>query len=307
VSGVLFILFAAVLVVQADRVNGTLTIHRRSVLRGYVREIPIVNIAAIQLQAAPGSSSSYRIVVITKENEIIPLRTAYSSGINSKKAKAKKLREFLGVGGEDLGLGGMFQRATSMAQQGFQEQQEALSGETALTEHVTEGVHWKTQTVAFGGMAVTRWFSPDQQCPGGFVFLAQKVVGSPAFAGGLLGGMNKLFYHEIIGMYGFGSAETPGLESAMLLASFDPQLDPHFTVFTSDPQAAQQVLAWSVPALVDWANRYPLKQMQSTRELFGQLVVMVCPSGTYVASLGNLIPEAVQELANLGVALVKGK
>jgi hypothetical protein len=306
-AGVLFILFAAVLVVQADRVNGTLTIRRRSVLRGYVREIPVAIIAAIQLEAARGSSSSYRIVVITKDNEVIPLRTAYSSGTTSKNARARKLREFLGVGGEDMGLGGMFQRATSMAQQGFQEQQEALSGQAVLTEHVTEGVHWKTQTVAFGGTAVTRWFSPDQQCPGGFVFLAQKVVGSPAVAGGLLGGMNKIFYHEIIGMYGFGSADTPGLESAMLLASFDPQLDPHFTVFTSDPQAAQQYLAWSVPALVDWANRYPLRQLQSTRELFGQLVVMICPGGTYVASMGNMIPEAVQELTDLGVALVKGK
>ena len=95
--------------------------------------------------------------------------------------------------------------------------------------------------------------------------------------------------------------------SALLLATFDPQLDPHFSIFTSDPQAAQQYLAWSVAALVDWANRYPLKQMQTPRELFGQLVVMICPSGTYVACMGNMIPEAVQELTNLGVALVKGK
>jgi hypothetical protein len=108
-------------------------------------------------------------------------------------------------------------------------------------------------------------------------------------------------------MYGFGSEETPSLDSAVLLASFDPQLDPHFSVFTSDPQAARQYLAWSVSPLVDWATRYPLKQMQSARELFGQLIVMICPSGTYVASMGNMIPEAVQELTNLGVALVKGK
>jgi hypothetical protein len=123
----------------------------------------------------------------------------------------------------------------------------------------------------------------------------------------LLGGMNKLFYHEIIGMYGFGSEDTPGLDSAKLLGAFDPQLDPHFSVFTSDPQAARQYLAWSVAALADWATRYPLKQMQTTGKVFGQLIVMICPSGTYVASMGNMIPEALQELTNLGVALVKGK
>ena len=97
------------------------------------------------------------------------------------------------------------------------------------------------------------------------------------------------------------------MDSADLLPSFDPQLDPHFTVFTSDPTAARQYLTWSIAPLVDWATRYPLKQMQTSRELFGQLIVMICPRGTYVASMGNMIPEAVQELVNLGVALVKGK
>ena len=300
-AGVLFILFGAILVVTADWQKGTLTIRRKSVLRLYVREIPIDAIAAIQLEASRGSSSTYRIVVITKDNETIPFRTAYTSGTSGKEGKAKKFREFLGVGGVDMSLGGMLNQATSMAQQVFQENQEALP------ENITVGVHWKTQTVAFGGTAVTRWFSPDQQCPGGFIFVAQKVVGSPAIAGGLLGGMNKLFFHEVIGMYGFGSAETPGLESAMVLDSFDAQLDPHFTIFTSDPQAAREYLTWSLGPLVDWASRYPLKQMQSPRELFGQLVVMICPSGTYVASMGNMIPEAVQELTNLGVVLVKGK
>jgi len=305
-AGLLFIIFGTILVVKADRTSGTLMIFRMGLLRRYVREIPIADVAAVHLETSGGSSSTYRIVVITKDNETIPFRTVYTSGTITKEAKAKKLREFLGVGGVDMSLGGMLQQATSMAQQVFQEKQEAMTGPED-EEHITEGVHWKTQTVAFGGTAVTRWFSPDQQCPGGFVFLAQKVVGQISAAGGLLGGMSKLFYQEVIGMYGFGSEETPSLDSAVLLASFDPQLDPHFSVFTSDPQAARQYLAWSVSPLVDWATRYPLKQMQSARELFGQLIVMICPSGTYVASMGNMIPEAVQELTNLGVALVKGK
>ena len=306
-AGVLFIVFATSLVVQADRADATLTIRRTSLLRRYMRVIPVAEIAALQLEASSRSSATYRIAVITKDNETIPFRVAFSSGLKSKEAKARKLREFLGVSGAEMASGGIFQQATSLARQAFQENQAASNGPEPLTEQITDGVHWKTQTIAFGGSAVTRWFSPDQQCPGGFVFLAQKAAGSPAIAGGLLGGMNKLFYHEIIGMYGFGGADTPGLDSTILLASFDPQLDPHFSIFTSDPQAAQQYLAWSVAALVDWANRYPLKQVQSTRELFGQLVVMICPGGTYVACMGNMIPEAVQELTDLGVALVKEK
>jgi hypothetical protein len=301
-AGVLFILFGVILEVQADRLDGTLTIRRTALLRKrYVCSIPIDTIAAVQLEASRGSSPDYRISVLTRENESIPLRPGYSSGMKKKEAKARQLREFLGVGGEE-----MSSRGIGLARQAFQERQEALTGSEA-EDHTTEGIHWKTQTRTFGGTAVTRWFSPDQQCPGGFVFVAQKVLGQPAAAGGLLGGINKLLFHETIGMYGFGAEDTPGLDSAVLLAEFDPQLDPYFSVFTGDPQAAQQTLAGSVGALADWATRYPLKQKQPTGGLFRQLIVMICPGGTYVASMGNLIPEALQELTNLGVALVKGK
>ncbi|MGD0876670.1 MAG: hypothetical protein ABSA01_00810 [Anaerolineales bacterium] len=139
------------------------------------------------------------------------------------------------------------------------------------------------------------------------MFVVQKVAGQAGLTGGFLGGMNKLLYRKTIGTYGFGSEDTPGLDSASLLGTFDPQLDPHFSVFTSNPQAARQYLAWRAAALADWATRYPLKQLQPNRELFGQLVMMNCPSGTYVASMGSMILEALQELTNLGVVLVKGK
>jgi len=306
VAGLLFILFGTFLVIQADRSGATLMIRRSSLLRRYERVIPVADISGIQLEASQGSSSTYRIVVVTKENEVIPFRPVYSSGKLIKEARVKKLRAFLDVGGADLSAGGIFSQATQMAQQAFQQKQEALTGPEA-EEHISEGVHWKTQTIAFGGRAVTRWFSPDQQCAGGFVFLAQKVSGQAAAAGGLLGGMNKFIYHELMGLYGFTGEDTPGLDSAVLLAAFDPQLDPYFSVYTSDPQAARQTLAWSVAPLADWASRYPLKTVQTSGQLFGQLVVMICPRGTYVASMGNMIPEAMQELINLGVALVKGK
>ncbi len=316
VAGLLFFIFAAILVVQADRTSSTLTIRRTSLLRHYERKIPISNIAALQVESQTSvetekgrgttTTSAYRIVVITKDNETIPFRNAYTSGLSVKEARAKKLREFLGVEGRDMSPGGMFKQATGMAQGVFQEKQAALTGPEA-EEHVTEGVHWKVQTVAFGGTAFTRWFSPDQQCNSGFIFLAQKVAGQSA-GGGLLGGLNKILFHQLILMAGFGSEDTPGLDSAELLPNFDARLDPYFSVFTSDPAAARQTQnPWAIDLLVDWATRYPLKQMQTSRDLFGQLIVMISPLGTYVSSLGNMIPEAMQELTNLGVALVKGR
>jgi hypothetical protein len=35
--------------------------------------------------------------------------------------------------------------------------------------------------------------------------------------------------------------------------------------------------------------------------------MIISPSDTYVASMGNMIPEALQELTDLGMAIVKGK
>jgi hypothetical protein len=37
------------------------------------------------------------------------------------------------------------------------------------------------------------------------------------------------------------------------------------------------------------------------------LLVGICPNGTYVARMGNMIPEAQQELTDLGVAIFKGE
>jgi hypothetical protein len=308
----LFVLFSTTLTVTADRIARTLTLRRSGLLIHKSRAIPVSEIAAIQLESTRssssghGSSTVYRIVVITTGNETVPFTTSYSSGLAGKEAKARKLREFLGVGGADMSLGGMFKMATGMAQQAFQEQQEKLTGPEA-EEHVTDGVHWKVQTAAFGGTAVTRWFSPDLQCPGGFVYLAQKVQGQGAGAGGFLGGLNKMLYQQTISMYGFGKEDTPGMEHAALLTALDARLEQHFGVFTSDQSMARQVLnPWAVAPLVDWGTRYPLKQLQK-QGLFGQLIVMFSPRGTYVACLGTLIPEAVEEIANLGAALVKAK
>ncbi len=298
------VLFATSLAVQADRIAGTLTIRRTWLLRRYVREIPVANISAIQGEISSGRRGQpvSRIVVITKDSESVPLHFS-SGGRNSKEAKAKSLREFLGVGGVEMPLGGQ----TSSVQLIMNERQAILTAPEA-EEHTTDGVHWSIHVVGIVGAQITRWFSPDQQCHTGFVFLAQKVTGQGSTSSGLLEGLNKMIFHQLLGSYGFGSEDTPGLDSVVVQPSVDPQLEPHFTVFTSDAGAVTQFLnPGSIAALVDWATRYPLKQVAGTKGFAGQLVVMMSPRGLYVASMGNMIPETLQQMINLGVALVKGK
>ena len=313
-AGLAFLLTATTLSVTADRIGQVLTLRYRALLWGSKKEIPLGEIAAIQVEMSTSRSSnsdssgpSYRVVVVRKDGQVLPFHSYYSSGAGSKRKKAKQLRDFLGVAGEDQTPVGLFNFGKQIAQKVYQQQQETLTGPEA-EDHVTDNIHWKVQTITFGASAVTRWFSPDFKCPGGFLFLTQKVDGQKTMSGGLMGGIGKLFYKESLGLYGFSEEDTPGSENADILAPLDANLEPHYSAYTSDPAAARQILnPWTAAPLADWASRYPLKQVQTQQGIFGQLVVMFSPRGVYVASMGTMIPEAVEELTNLGVELVKAQ
>jgi hypothetical protein len=310
IGGFIFLmvfLTSSVMTVTADRTTSLLTVKHSSPLRCKVIEVPISDITAVELERSTSTtsgnySSSYRIAFTTRDNQTIPLHSYYSNGSVSMQSRATRLREFLGVGGLDISTGGIIKQGIQMAQQHFQEQQEALTG-SQDEEHITNGIHWKIQTVTMGASPVSRWFSPDFHCASCFVFLAQKVVGQKTVTGGL----GKILFQTTVGLYGFSAEDTPDLASANVLSPIDATLDSHFSALTSDNAAAQKILnPSSISLLIDWGTRYPLKQVQKAG-LFGQLVVMFSPRGLFVASLGTMIPEALDEMTNLGIALIKAQ
>ncbi len=306
--GLLALLLGKVLTVTADKVGQTLTLRYRGLLPGSEKVIPLSNIAAIQLARNHDSdgSSTYRIEVICKDNQAIPFHSYYSSGIAGKQKKIDQLRAFLEVGGQDQTSFKSFGAALQAVQETFTERQATVTG-TPTAEQVTDGVHWTVQTVGAGSTTVTRWFSPDYKFPGGFLLLAQKVAGQKTMAGGLMGGVGKFLFQQAARLYGFGAEDTPGMETADLLAPLGANLEAHFSAFTSDATAARQVLnPWTESPLEGWATRYPLKQVQAQGP-FGQLAVLYSPRGVYAVSLGTMFPEAVEEMTNLGVALVKAQ
>jgi hypothetical protein len=308
VLGLLMFALAAILIVKADRATGTLTIQRNSLLRRFKREIPLSDIFAIQLEhslsssdSSSGRTSVYRIVVVTKNQEVIPFRNSFSSGQWTKEAKAKKLREFLGVSGEDLSLVSLIKTASGQAVTEFKEEQEAITGDQE-TEKVTDGIRWKLETRAMGGTPVSRWFSPDFSLDGNFLYLTQKMQGQDS-QGGLMAMMGKMLIKTSLSLYGFAGDLTPGLDSGEVLTPLDPQLDPHFMAFTSWPDGAQQLLnSWATLPLVKWAGKYPLTKGNSN-----QMAVLFCPQGVYLATMGLVNPEFLQELTSLGVELVKAQ
>ena len=305
--------------VVADKNNQKLTVSNRSVIKAFRQAAAFSEIDAIQLEISSNRQSAgrnhgpaYRIVVLCKGGKTIPFHSYYSSGSGSMMKRVEKLRAFIGVGGADpdLGLGtglmGTIQQASQMAQLEYQQQQESITG-SETDEHLTNGIHWMVQTVTFGGVPVTRWFSTDYKLPNNFLFLAQKVEGQKSTPGGIVAGLSKVLYEESIHIYGFSSEDTPNITEASVLSPLEPGMEPYFSAFTSDTYLANKILNQGViAALADWATRYPLEKHPG-RNLFGQLAVLFSPSGVYVASMGTMIPEALNELSDLGVVLIKAQ
>lgn len=303
----LVFLFSSMLTVTADRSRGTLTLRYASPLRRKIREILIDDIASIELERSFSSSDSsssrptYRIVVVTKNNEAIPLRSYYTSGLLAHQRRIKRLRQFLNVGGMDSSLAGIFQTASAQAAEQFRQEQESITG-SQEEERLTDGVRWKLQTLAMGGTPVSRWISPDFRWEGHFLYLTQKVQGQGAQSG-LMAAMGKMLFRTSLKLYGFAPEMTPGLDHAALLTPLDPQLEPYFLAFTSDPAGARQILnPWVQMPLTAWAQKYPIRQGDSR-----QLAVLFGPQGVCLAIAGIVNAEFLDELTALGVELVKAQ
>jgi hypothetical protein len=240
------------------------------------------------------------------DGTILPFRAFYSSDFFLKQRRAEKLRAFIGLAETvDETPIGILRALPQIIQPTLEKQQEALTGDNQKIRE-TNGVKWQLQTVSMGASPVTRWFSADFKMPNDFIFLAQKIAGQQSSGAGLLASIAKTLFRTSISLYGFKADDTPGLDIAAPLSPLDANLEPHFSAFTTNPAAAQQLLnPWVSMALRSWAERYPLRQLQKGR--FGQLVVLVNPNGIYLATLNILLPDQVEEIATLGAELVKTK
>jgi len=303
---VLFLLvfsFASILVIKADHLSRILTISRNTLFHHSSRKIPVSDIASIQVERSSSRSTSpaYRIVVVTKSNKIIPFSSVYSSGLWSKEAKAKRLREFLGVGGAEMSLGGMLKLASSLEQAPFQQEQESITGSEA-EEHITAGVHWKLETKTFSGTPISRWFSPDFKWDGNFLYLAQKMQGQGTQTS-LMYALGRTVSKTSLSIFGFSPDLTPGLDFVEALTPLNSRLEPHFFAFTNNGAGISQILnPWVVQPLASWVEKYPLKKGSND-----QLAILFSPQGLFIAMLGLINAEFLEELANLGAELVKAQ
>ena len=303
--GLLSVLFASVLKINANRITRTLDISRTGLVQRYQREISFNEISTIQLGSSYNRKNgrSYRIEIALKDGEIIPLRKHHSSGRRGKEKKAQELRRFIGVGGADSSLGGMFNAALKMAKQvatpQFQAEQESISGNQAQI-HERGGVRWQLETVGFGNMPISRWHALDYTLPSNFLYLAQKISGQKELpAQNLLNPVYEKLFEKPMQIYGFNEADIPNLPNADLF-QLDSQLSEHFFAYTSDETRARQILnAWTKQPIIAWAKEHPFNGDSSD-----QLAILFSPNGLYLAVPGYVNEIYLDQLAELGTALV---
>ncbi len=304
-AGVGLFLYAETLTVTADQATGMIRLSYWAPVWRKKNEIPIHDVASVQLEGAQTFMTHGRIVVVRKDGMTIPLQLTPPSLTTDTKSEADQLRSFLGVSDRTDTPSISSEKVIQNVQLPGERWPDPTAG-SPEEMHITAGVHWQVQSAEIGSGTLTRWFSPDAAFAAGFLFLAQKAANQKTLGIGWLGGAGKLLFRTMLKLYGFFPEDLPDLESAEVLAPLDPGLEACFSAFTSAPASARRVLnPWLIRPLVDWVNRYPLKTIQTRPQIFGQLVVFFSPRGTYLASLGTLIPEAVDELTTLGVELVK--
>ncbi|HPH96802.1 MAG TPA: hypothetical protein PKW33_08895 [Anaerolineaceae bacterium] len=310
--GVLMTFLPSALTITADRSVRTLTLRYGIIVTRSLKTIPFDAIQTIYVtshhshSSRGGHSTSYRIELVQRDGTVVPFRSYYSSGSFFMERNARKLREFIGLEESvDQTPLGILRAAPSLAQPQLQRQQEMITGANAAI-HETNGVKWQLQVIPMGTSPVVRWYSQSFATPGTFLFIAQKVQGQPSGFGGngLMASIGKTLFRQTLAMYGFSGADLPDIETAAIFGPLEGALEQNFVAFTDEPYSARQLLnPWVQMPLVNWAQRYPLKQIHSGR--FSQLSVMFCPTGTYVSVPGTLDQSQVDELAVLGSDLVR--
>jgi hypothetical protein len=299
--GLLMVGLFSVLTIRVDRESGLLTLTYRSLLTKRAQEIPLHKIDSIDIEG-------YGVVITQSDGAVTPLRSLKRAPVWTRRV-ANRLREQVGVGGSDGGALRMLTGQDESVNRQVRRQQEKLTGPNDPMSE-TAGVRWNVQSTGMGRQPVTRWFSPDYQTNGTFVYIAQVPARKPT-VGGMVG---KLFTGGVVGklaarasmaLYGFAGEDLPDSNLARTLP-LDPPLDEHFMALSPDAAAARQVLNPSVAAaLNEWASRHPLRAVQVGAA--AQLVVLFAPRGVYAATPRLLDQSQLAELAATGAVLVNAQ
>ncbi len=104
-GGVFLIAFPSILIITVDRTRGMLYLHYRSLIRVSTKAYPLNEISLVNVAQDREGERMYRLEIILRSGEVVPLRNGYSVGKGHYERRAKRLRSALRVGGEVSGPG----------------------------------------------------------------------------------------------------------------------------------------------------------------------------------------------------------
>ena len=99
-AGVILIGFVSLLTITVDRRRGVLNLHYRSLFRGSRRAYPLEEICFVNVREDREGERMYRVELILRSGQVVPLRFWYEVGKRSMERQAQKLRSALGLGAE---------------------------------------------------------------------------------------------------------------------------------------------------------------------------------------------------------------
>jgi len=98
--GVVLIAFASILTVTVDHRGGTLNLHYRSLFRVSTKAYPLSEICFVNVAEDSEGERMYRVELILRSGQVVPLRNGYSVGKARKERRAQRLQFMLRVGSE---------------------------------------------------------------------------------------------------------------------------------------------------------------------------------------------------------------
>ena len=93
--GVAAIAFASILTVSVDDAQRTLTLHYRSLVRASKRTYAMSEIDFVNVAEDSEGERMYRIELILRSGEVVPLRSGYTTGKRDKERRAERIRSAL--------------------------------------------------------------------------------------------------------------------------------------------------------------------------------------------------------------------
>ena len=299
------VLFSVIPIVEirADRDSRTLTITRRFPFRVTHQRLAFDDIQAIHLSSSVGYESSnkiYRIEVMLKNGDVIPIRKVYSSGKTRKEAMAKQISDFTGIECFDPATMSPNPNQEAMLRE-YQHDQESITGPQG-EEQTTDGVRWVFQTLTIGNAPLSHWHSPDVKLDKAFLFMIQKPPQQNKFLEiKWVKSIGDELVRKSMKVYGFKEDDTPDLSTATLI-DLPAELSQHYMGFSDEPDRVRRLVTpWVARPLLDWAVKYPI----SVENIENHLTIHLGPRGLSLRTPGLVNPEYLDDLIAMGVELVK--